>query len=58
MTLLQARALEIAVGDRRLTHNLDLQVDRGEFWCVIGKNGAGKTTLLQVIAGLRSALKG
>lgn len=58
MTLLQARALEIAVGDRRLTQNLDLQVDRGEFWCVLGKNGAGKTTLLQVIAGLRSALKG
>ena len=58
MTLLQARALEIAVGDRRLTQNLDLQVDRGEFWCVLGKNGAGKTTLLQVIAGLRSSLKG
>ena len=58
MTLLQARALEIAVGDRLLTQNLDLQVDRGEFWCVLGKNGAGKTTLLQVIAGLRSSLKG
>ncbi len=58
MTLLQARALEIAVGDRRLAKNLDLQVDRGEFWCVLGKNGAGKTTLLQVIAGLRSPLKG
>ena len=58
MTLLQARALEIAVGDRLLTKDLDLQVDRGEFWCVLGKNGAGKTTLLQVIAGLRSSLKG
>ncbi len=41
-----------------MTQNLDLQVDRGEFWCVLGKNGAGKTTLLQVIAGLRSSLKG
>ncbi len=37
MTLLQARALEIAVGDRLLTKDLDLQVDRGEFWCVLGK---------------------
>ena len=58
MTLLRARALEIAVGDRRLIQDLDLQVDRGEFWCVLGKNGAGKTTLLQVIAGLRSPITG
>jgi len=58
MTLMQVAALEIAVGDRLLTQNLDWQIDRGEFWCVLGKNGAGKTTLLQVIAGLRSPLKG
>lgn len=58
MTLLQARALEIVVGDRWLAQNLNFQVDRGEFWCVLGKNGAGKTTLLQVIAGLRSPHKG
>ena len=58
MTLLQVRAVETAVGDRRLIQNLEWQISRGEFWCVLGKNGVGKTTLLQVIAGLRSPLKG
>lgn len=57
MSLLQVSHLDIAVGDRRLISKLDLQIDRGEFWCILGKNGSGKTTLLQVIAGLRSNSK-
>lgn len=58
MTLLQLSHLDIAAGDRLLIKNLELKINRGEFWCVIGKNGAGKTTLLQVIAGLGSPLNG
>jgi iron complex transport system ATP-binding protein len=58
MSLLQIGRLDIAAGDRLLIGNLDWQIDRGEFWCILGKNGAGKTTLLQVIAGLRSYAKG
>jgi NitT/TauT family transport system ATP-binding protein len=30
---------------------VSLQVDRGEFVCVIGPSGCGKTTLLQLLAG-------
>jgi iron complex transport system ATP-binding protein len=57
MSLLQVSHLDIAVGDRLLISKLELQIDRGEFWCILGKNGSGKTTLLQVIAGLRSNSK-
>jgi iron complex transport system ATP-binding protein len=58
MSTLQMSKVDIAVGDRQLIGNLDCRIDRGEFWCVLGKNGAGKTTLLQVIAGLRQPSKG
>jgi iron complex transport system ATP-binding protein len=58
MSVLQVGQLDIAVGDRRLISKLELQIDRGEFWCILGKNGSGKTTLLQVIAGIRSNAKG
>ena len=39
-------------GDRRVLHNLDLQVGWGEIAALFGANGAGKTTLLRILAGL------
>lgn len=34
--------------------DLDLQVNRGEIFSILGANGSGKSTLLRVIAGLRA----
>lgn len=55
---LDVRALEITAGHRTLVSKLDLQINRGEFWCVLGKNGSGKTTLLQALAGVRRPAQG
>jgi len=58
MNTLDVRALDIIAGHRTLVSKLDLQINRGEFWCVLGKNGSGKTTLLQALAGLGQPTQG
>ena len=35
-----------------LIHGLDLDVGRGEFFCILGGNGSGKTTLMNLISGI------
>jgi ABC-type sugar transport system ATPase subunit len=37
---------------------LDLEIDDGEFFCILGPPGAGKTTLLRLIVGLETADEG
>ncbi|WP_061239357.1 ABC transporter ATP-binding protein [Ectopseudomonas composti] len=50
--LLDVRGLEICYGLKKVLHNVDLKVRRGEAVGVIGESGSGKTTLAQAIAGL------
>jgi iron(III) transport system ATP-binding protein len=37
---------------------LDLQIEDGEFMCLLGPAGCGKTTTLRMIAGLENLTKG
>lgn len=49
---LVAAGLAVDLGGRRVLHDVDLGVGRGELVGLIGPNGAGKTTLLRTVLGL------
>jgi multiple sugar transport system ATP-binding protein len=45
-------------GNTTAIDNLNLEINDGEFFCILGPPGAGKTTLLRLIVGLEAADEG
>jgi iron complex transport system ATP-binding protein len=55
---LVAQQLSLHAGARTLVESLDLALEPGEVFGVLGANGAGKSTLLTVLAGLAEPARG
>ena len=49
--VLEAIGLRKAYGDVVALHGLDLRIEAGEVFCLLGANGAGKTTTIQLFLG-------
>jgi iron complex transport system ATP-binding protein len=58
MKTLRAAGLSVGYPDRTLCRDLDLELESGQCWALLGNNGSGKSTLLHVLAGLRAPLRG
>jgi spermidine/putrescine transport system ATP-binding protein len=50
--------VEKRFGDLVAVRNLDLRIERGEFFSIIGPSGCGKTTTLRMIAGFEEPTAG
>jgi len=58
MSTLIVENLSVGIGKRILIESLNWQVNRGEFWCVLGRNGSGKSSLLHTVCGLLPPVSG
>lgn len=50
--------LEAGYGGHGLLPAVDLEIESGQMWALIGRNGSGKTTLLRTILGLLPSVGG
>lgn len=55
---IQVKGVSRHFGEKSVLHDIDLDIQFGEFVAVVGKSGSGKSTILRLLAGLDSPDKG
>lgn len=58
MQTLQANNLTKKYGEHTALKNLNLSINKGEIFCLLGQNGAGKTTTINLFLGFIEASDG
>ncbi|OTP11209.1 hypothetical protein A5844_001343 [Enterococcus sp. 10A9_DIV0425] len=52
MNILEVQGVKKAFKEKEVLKGIDLQVEKGEIFALLGSNGAGKTTLISILATL------
>jgi len=58
MSLLQLESLSVEIAGIEICRQLNLTIEAGSSWVLLGRNGAGKSTLIHTLAALRSPTAG
>jgi len=56
--IISVKDLCFVLGERKILHDMNLEINQGEFIGILGPNGAGKSTLLKLFLGLLKPTKG
>jgi ABC-2 type transport system ATP-binding protein len=58
VSVISVEGLVVDYGDLRAVDGVDLRIERGEVYALLGENGAGKTSTIEVLEGLRARSSG
>ena len=53
MSLITLKNLNMSYEGVRVINDLNLEIEEGDYLCIVGENGTGKTTLLKGLLGLK-----
>ena len=58
MALLTCRDLCLGYDGKEILHQLNFEVNAGDYLCIVGENGSGKSTLMRTVLSLQQPLSG
>lgn len=53
MSLIKCENLSLAYDSAVVAKNINFEISRGDYLCIVGENGSGKSTLIKTILGLK-----
>lgn len=56
--MIQTEHLGCGYGSKEVLHDINITMNPGELWCVLGANGVGKSTLFKTLLGLLRPISG
>lgn len=58
MTIIKTENLSLSYDSKEVIHNLNIEIKKGDYVCVIGENGSGKSTFIKALLKLIKATSG
>ncbi|MDR2660477.1 MAG: ABC transporter ATP-binding protein [Lactobacillaceae bacterium] len=56
--IIEFKNVSLDYQDNRVLHNIDLEIEQGKFYTLLGPSGSGKSTILSLISGKNSPSEG
>ncbi|MFV0364112.1 MAG: metal ABC transporter ATP-binding protein [Suipraeoptans sp.] len=58
MPLIRCENLKLGYEGRVIAEDINFELNKGDYLCIVGENGSGKSTLMHVILGLKAPIEG
>ena len=58
MALIKCDNISLSYDGKTVISDLSVEIEQGQYFCIVGENGSGKSTLLKGILGLKKPSKG
>lgn len=58
MAYLSCKDLSLGYDGKKIASNINFEINKGDYLCIVGENGAGKSTLIKTLLHLQDAIGG